>query len=144
MWKKLVSQYSGSAELFQPSNPAAIPDAEHQLGLKMPSDLAACLLESNGIEGEYGLSLVWPISRIVTDNLLFWSNADFKELYMPFDHMLFFADAGNGDQFFYPITGNQLARQDIYVWKHEDDSRAWVAPSLEKYLEWLLSGRIVF
>lgn len=143
MWKELVINLSGNHEFFEPNNAAIISEAENQLGLRMPSDLVSCLLETNGIDGEYGLGLIWPISRIVKDNLNFWSNADFKKLYMPFNHILFFADAGNGDQFFYPIIGNQLSRQDVYVWNHEDDSRTWVAPSLEKYLEWWLSGRIV-
>jgi hypothetical protein len=33
-------------------------------------------------------------------------------------------------------------RQDIFVWDHETDSRTWVAPRLEEYLEWWLDGRI--
>ena len=33
---------------------------------------------------------------------------------MPFDHLLFFADAGNGDQFAFPIVADGVVRQDIY------------------------------
>ncbi len=56
--------------------------------------------------------------------------------------LLFFADAGNGDQFAYSVTGGAIRREDIYVWDHEDDSRRCVAPSLLRYLEWWLSGKI--
>ena len=61
---------------------------------------------------------------------------------MPFDPLLFFGDAGNGDQFAYAIHEAQVRRNDIFAWDHETDSRTWVAPSLERYLEWWLSGRI--
>ena len=30
----------------------------------------------------------------------------------------------------------------VFVWNHEDDSRAWAAPTLERYLEWWLSGQL--
>ena len=33
---------------------------------------------------------------------------------IPFDHLLFFADAGNGDQFAFPIVADGVVRQDIY------------------------------
>lgn len=60
-------------------------------------------MESDGIEGEYDLGLIWLLDRIVEDNLFFRGHTDFKELYMPFDCLLFFADAGDGDQFAFPI-----------------------------------------
>jgi hypothetical protein len=61
---------------------------------------------------------------------------------MPFDNLLFFADAGNGDQFAFPIQAGEVRRPDVFCWNHEDDSRIWVAPSLEKYLEWWLTGKL--
>jgi len=64
------------------------------------------------------------VERIAADNVGFRSNADFRELYMPFDPLLFFADAGNGDQFAFPRTP---PRDEVFVWDHEDDSRRWVA-----------------
>jgi hypothetical protein len=30
----------------------------------------------------------------------------------------------------------------IFVWNHENDSRTWVAPSLEIYLDWWISERL--
>jgi hypothetical protein len=58
---------------------------------------------------------------------------------MPFDSLLFFADAGNGDQFAFPITGARV-RDDVFVWDHESDSRRWYAGSLGQYIDWWLSG----
>jgi hypothetical protein len=79
------------------------------------------------------------LARIVDDNQLFRNNQDFIRLYMPFDPLLFFADAGNGDQFAFRWKAEL---PDIFVWDHENDSRTWVAPSLAKYLEWWLNGTI--
>jgi hypothetical protein len=61
---------------------------------------------------------------------------------MSFNSLLFFADAGNGDQFAFAIRNGQIRSSDVYVWNHENDSRNWVAPSLEKYLTWWLDGSI--
>ena len=58
---------------------------------------------------------------------------------MPFGPLLFFADAGNGDLF---ALLSRIDRSDVFAWNHEDDSRTWVAPSLAKYLKWLLTGQI--
>jgi len=123
-------------------NQADMFACEQALGILLPDDLKSLLAASNGVVGEYGVSLVWPVHRITTDNLQFRSNADFAELYMPFDSLLFFGDAGNGDQFAFPIQAGAVRRPDIFVWSHEEDSRTQIAPSLNKFLEWWVSGRI--
>ncbi|MBR7839654.1 SMI1/KNR4 family protein [Actinospica durhamensis] len=85
------------------------------------------------------MGLVWSIERIAAENLRLRRDADFASLYMPFDSLLFFGDAGNDDLFgLVPHTG----RLDVFVWNHGDDSRMWVARGLGDYLEGWLSGRI--
>ena len=143
MWKELAKQHSSSVVVHAGASESAIQLAERTLAAAFPDDLRGCLLESDGIEGEYGLGLVWPLERIVGDNLSFRGNAEFKELYMPFDCLLFFADAGNGDQFAFPIQAGAIRADDVFVWNHENDSRTWIAPSLSTYLEWWLCGKIV-
>ena len=142
MWQELIEQHSDAVNVRVGASDSAIRFAERTLIVKFPGDLKTLLLESDGIEGEYGLGLVWPLDRIVEDNLSFRRNTEFKELYMPFDCLLFFADAGNGDQFAFPIHAGGIRRDDVFVWNHEDDSRTWAAPSLSKYLEWWLSGKL--
>ena len=61
--------------------------------------------------------------------------------FMPFDSLLFFGDAGNGDMFAFPIVVGPRVNG-AFVWNDEDDSRTWVAPDLAKYLEWWADGRI--
>jgi hypothetical protein len=108
------------------------------LATPFPDDLRQLLAESDGIEGKYGLGLVWNIGRIARDNTAFRANVEFRDLYMPFDGLVFFADAGNGDQFALSLSGNR----EVYVWSHEDDSRTWVAPSVMAYLEGWMTGSI--
>ncbi len=141
-WRELVQRLTPDCEFSPPASPVQITAAEQGLCAALPADLRSLLSESNGIAGEYGLGLVWPVERIAADNLAFRANADFAELYMPFDPLLFFADAGNGDQFAFCLLAGEVRKDDVFVWNHEDDSRTWAAPSLERYLEWWLSGQL--
>jgi len=128
------------------SDPVAIDliaGAERKVGIAFPQDLMNALQESDGIVGKYELALVWPLERIVKDNLTFRNNAEFASLYMPFDHLLFFGDAGNGDQFAYSVArSGRIEDPDIFVWDHENCSRKWAAPNLAKYLEWWITGQL--
>jgi hypothetical protein len=71
---------------------------------------------------------------------MFRRDPDFARLYMPFQPLLFFADAGNGDQFAFVMRDRPT---DVFVWDHESDSRQMVAPRLATYLEWWLDPRVV-
>lgn len=142
MWKSLVEGLGKECRFESQASNFEISEAESKLNVAFPDSLKACLLESNGVFGEYDLGLVWPVERIISTNIEFRENTEFSELYMPFDSMLFFADAGNGDQFFFPLQSSRVRRNDVFVWSHEDDSRNWVAPSMQKYIEWWIEGKI--
>lgn len=142
MWIELVTRLYPSASFAAAVEVPDLDRAGAQLGAALPADLRALLMESDGLTGEHGLGLVWPLSRLVEDNLEFRRNTEFRELYMPFDSLLFFGDAGNGDQFAFTVLDGQVRRPDVFAWNHEDDSRSWVAPDLWNYLEWWADGRI--
>jgi hypothetical protein len=142
MWRNFIQSLSSDCTFNPPCAFASLDIAQERLQIEFPDELRALLSESDGAMGKWGLGLVWPVERIVADNLLYRTNTDFRELYMPFDCLLFFADAGNGDQFAFSICGGAIQRTDIFAWNHENDSRSWVAPSLRTYLEWWLGGRI--
>lgn len=142
MWRKTLQKLSSDLTFKAPASDDEIDGIESALGIAPPDELRSLLAESNGVEGEYGLGLLWDVARIIEDNRRFRSFPDFAELYMPFDCLLFFGDAGNGDQFGFPILGGSIRRPDIFVWNHEDDSRSWVAPSLQTYFDWWLSGKL--
>lgn len=128
----------GEATFSPPASNDDLAAAGAALGAALPPQLRELLSETNGVEGEYGLGLVWEVGRIAKDNTWFRTNDDYRQLYMPFNGLLFFGDAGNGDQFGISLAGNQ----EIYVWDHEDDSRTWVAPTIMGYLESWMTGRL--
>jgi hypothetical protein len=140
MWRPLIAGLVPAAVFAEPVTEQAFAQAEKALGQPVPQHLADLLRETNGVEGEYGLGLVWDIERIVTDNLAFRRNEEFRELYMPFEPLLFFGDAGNGDQF--ALLSPPIDQEDVFAWDHEDDSRTWVAPNVEMYLRWWVDGKI--
>lgn len=142
MWRDLICEFVPDHQFFPAAPIEKIESASAEIGVELPTELQALLLETNGVFGCYELGLVWPVERIVEDNVAFRANINFRELYMPFDSLLFFGDAGNGDQFAFPIIAGRVRRPDIFAWNHEDDSRVWVAPSLRKYFEWTSTGKI--
>jgi hypothetical protein len=140
MWRELVLELTPDATFDPPVTPAAIREAEEALSQPLPIAFRDLLMETNGVRGEYGLGLVWTLQRIVSDNVAFRTSADFAGLYMPFGPLLFFADAGNGDQF--AFLSPPVERDDVFAWDHESDSRRWVAANLEMYLRWWIGGQI--
>lgn len=137
MLRDEISAY-GEVEFASPASQADLVRCSRLLGHPVPSLLAELLLQSDGIEGEWGLGLLWNTSRIGRDNSEFRSDKNFRELYMSFDDLVFFADAGNGDQFAISLRG----AQDVFVWNHEDDSRTWVASTPLDYLKKWQSGEL--
>lgn len=139
-WRKLLEQWTDKCEFSSPASDEMLSSTEKSLGVALPEELRDVLTESNGILGEYGLGLIWNTERIKKDNLAF--RLEYRDIYMPFDSLLFFADAGNGDQFAFAVLNGMVRKSNIFAWNHEDDSRNWVAPSLEEYLQGWLTGNI--
>ncbi|MET9834605.1 SMI1/KNR4 family protein [Streptomyces sp. NPDC006385] len=130
MWRELALEFS-NVELHPPASEDALSLIEERLGQIIPLSLRSLLEETDGINAEYGTEVVWPAERILAENISLRSNEQFKDLYMPFDSLLFFGDNGGGDQFAFVRTPE---REDVFVWDHETDSRSWVSPSLENFL----------
>lgn len=90
MWRERVSGLTKSAVFKSPADESILEEVETVLKVNLPEELHDLLSESNGIEGEYGLSLIWNCERIIADNLRFRNHADFPDLYMSFEQLLFF------------------------------------------------------
>ena len=140
-WKSFVEKLAPDAE-FQPPYSGRFQEAERKLGAPLPGELKNLLRESDGVRGEWGLGLIWKLELIVEVNVEMRTHPDYKRWHMPFEPLLFFADAGNGDQFAFTMVADMERDSRIFAWNHEDDSRVRVAPSLEMYLEWWLQGKI--
>ena len=141
MWREYLEGLGAGVTLAAPASAEAIARAERGLEVELPAELRELLLESDGVTDEYGTELIWPVERILEDNSMFRGNADFAELYMPFDALLFFGDSGGGDQWAFTVLAGRVRRPDVFVWDHENDSRSWAAPSLRVFLRQRLEGK---
>jgi hypothetical protein len=141
-WSEQIVSHQPGARLFGPAPLSRIAATQEGIGVRLPEELAGLLTQSDGVRDVYGSSLIWSAQEIAERNREFRTFPDYPDLYMPFDHLLFFGDAGNGDRFFYPILAGEVRNRDAFAWFHEDDSRVWVAPRLATFIEWWFSGRI--
>ncbi|MER5402456.1 SMI1/KNR4 family protein [Streptomyces sp. NPDC002599] len=137
MWRETAARTFPSVGLREAVQESGLAVAQERLGRTLPAELRALLLESDGVIGHTYTDTVWPLDRIVEQNLLFWSDETLARLYMPFDAFLFFGDNGGGDQFAFV---QRPERPDIFVWEHESDSRRWVAGGLRDYLGRVLNS----
>jgi hypothetical protein len=131
MWREKLLTLHRDLGFHEPARRERLDEVERALSVVLPSDLASLLSETDGVTDPYGTGLVWSTERIISDNRALRASPEFASLYMPFDALLFFADAGNGDQFAFPIAAAG-ARGEVFVWDHEDDSRRWYAGSFEQ------------
>ena len=135
MWRRLIEGMENGCMFHPPASELVIAEAENSLRASLPAVLRELLMETNGVCAGYDSGLIWSVEQIRDTNSAFRDNKYFKELYMPFDNLLFFADEGNGNQYAFVVTNNKITRPDIFCWEHETDSRVWIAPSFEKYIE---------
>jgi hypothetical protein len=133
-WRNLALRLDPTCRFEAPVTRGQIAAAQVALKISLPDELCELFQETDGIEGQFGPSLVWPLARIVSDNIEFRRNPDFPALYMPFDPMLFFGDNGGGDQYAYRILAGGIEYMSVYEWEHETDSRNWFARDLRDYL----------
>ncbi|MFC0213752.1 SMI1/KNR4 family protein [Paenibacillus chartarius] len=141
MWVEFFKGVSEDCTFHNPASLNEIAKVEEQLSAVLPQQLKEILLETNGLKGCYDLGLIWSIDEIMNENMRYRDDY-FKEHYMPFDNLIFFADSGIGDLFCFPVLGKGACKDDVFVWNHENDSRQWVAPTISKYVEWWLHGTI--
>jgi hypothetical protein len=142
MWREFIQSLDPASTFFSGAMVDQLTALEMVVGIELPDDLKSVLMESNGVLGAYGLRLIWSTEEMTQRNLRMRTDPLFLNDSMSFEHLLFFADAGNGDQFAFRIIQGVIRRPGIFVWNHEDDSRTWAAPSLREYLEWWLTGKL--
>ncbi len=142
IWKNTIRSVSTQVYFKDPATEEEVAHIKAALNVDLPLDLLELLKESNGVLDEFGCPYVWSTTQIIRDNQFFRNFEDYKDIYMPFDHLLFFSDSGCGDLFGYAILNGVVQRNDIFVWDHESDSRKWVASSLEDFLAGWIGGEI--
>ena len=137
-FRRRLAERGARLPLAASADAFALDEAERALGVRLPAELRALLAHCNGVRDRVGTYVVWSAAELAPRNAQFRTEQSFRELYMPFDALLFFGEAGNGDQFFYRILSGEVREPDVYRWDHETDSRLWHAPRLETFLEGVL------
>ncbi len=122
------------AREFELREPASAEGIEALVGFSaVPADLIQLLRESDGVYDEFGSAVVWPATELITQNQAMRTTPDFASLYWSFDQILFIGEEGGGDLFGFRLLPDYDGPDSVYLWEHEDDSRAWFASSLEDY-----------
>ena len=141
MWRELITQLDTKSEIVL-SAPVAedqLIDVEQSLAIQFPDNLRGLLLETDGITDIFGVQIIWSIDWIKRNNLANRQDDLVANTFAQYGNLLFFADAGNGDEYAFLITKDKVEKGDVYGWKHEDDKLEWAAASLEEYLKILVS-----
>jgi hypothetical protein len=106
-WKKYFASLQSDCQFAPPASESQLIDVEQALGCGLPMLLREFLLEADGAGvSRYNFPIIWSSAEIQKQNREFRTYAGFRELYMPFDHLLFFAADGGGDQFAYAIQAD--------------------------------------
>jgi SMI1-KNR4 cell-wall len=113
---------------------------EKLFSIQIPKELRNLLYETNGVNDSYGYSLIWSIEKIIRENLNLGERLE--DIYLPFNNLLFFSDARNGDMFGYSISDRSIKQNDIYLWNHGNNEQTQIAPSLNDFVEDWISGKL--
>ena len=151
-WKEYIigldlTDKTSSFDFNVPASDNLLEELQTQFGLKeLPPELEELYRQTNGIDelldGQKIGELIWSIDKVIETNREYRNLPNFKELYMPFDQLLFISDAGNGDLFGFVTLNGKFDRYDIFTWNHESDISTWVAPNLTTFIKWWTNGTI--
>ncbi len=122
-----------------PAAAALLDEAEADLGIALPHDLRDLLTEMDGVDdGAAYLRLILPARGIAEQNRSMRALEGFR---VAFDRLLFFAQAGNGDLYGFPIEAGAVREDTVIEWDHEVDEATRVASSLRDFLHWWATTR---
>ena len=132
----MVVSLAPDAKFAEPTTETRLAALEQTLNVHLPEDLRQLLLEFDGLIADLDAEVVWSVAQIERQNQQFRREKSFRDLYMPFDHLLFFGEDGGGDQFAFAIQADgEIHNPDIFRWEHETDARSWYARGLEQFFE---------
>jgi hypothetical protein len=142
MWRELIHSLEPHAQYAPGASEAQIAELCGAFSLVLSEDLRTLLKESNGVQDPSGFCIIWSTEKISQYNREMRTFPHYSDFYQPFTDLLFFADAGNGDRFAFPIVQGEVQSGPVIAWDHEDDTRKDVVSSLKSYLESWLSGEM--
>ncbi|MEV6597884.1 SMI1/KNR4 family protein [Actinoplanes sp. NPDC051346] len=133
-WRDVVLAVLPGATLAGGVSARAVDAAGELLGAPLPEDLAELLRETGGIIAGDGLAVVWPVERIVRENLELRAGAELD------GDLLFFgggADDGAGER--YACVPTDPSRG-IVAWRQRTGKRRTVATDLADYVIGVLAA----
>lgn len=131
-WRSRIKRCMPESKFFPPASDAMLRKVERALGHGIPDDLKALLRESNGVETPYS-DLVYNTDRLIEVNCTMRS-ADYLADRMPLDHLFFFGEVGDGDEFGFPRNRDGSFGITVFIWSHETDAREEYALGLFDYM----------
>jgi hypothetical protein len=132
-WLRTIDDFGVVVELADPAPEATIDALEDKLGVDLPVDLRSLLLETDGLADDAGGEPVWPVERIVEENLELGRDGDTPALPEGAEAgLLFFGDTGGDDLFAYRLGED---RPDVYLWVAGSSESRWVASDLRSMLD---------
>src|SRR5271154_7064033 len=93
VWREMITEIDTAVTFSDPAAETAIQAATSTLSQELPKHLVSLLRETDGVDGE-DQTWDWKLEEVVTQNTCQRSEPDHVSLYMPFEPLLFFADAG--------------------------------------------------
>ncbi|OJF12666.1 SMI1/KNR4 family protein [Couchioplanes caeruleus] len=129
-WRDVVLAVLPSATLAGGASAQAVAAAGERLGAALPEDLAELLRDTGGVRGRDGVAVVWPVERIVRDNLELRADA-------PSGALLFF---GGGDTELVGCVPTDPSCG-IVAWQRRTGERRTVATDLADYVTRALAGQ---
>jgi hypothetical protein len=124
-----------SIETRPPCSEDALLYAEESLGFALPHDLRGLLRRSNGLyDGAGQWYFVWPLERIVADNLALRAGAESRFQ----AGLVAFGDNGTGAPFCIAVSQDQA----ICWWSPIDTQVQMLADSLDDFIAGWLAGTI--
>jgi SMI1 / KNR4 family (SUKH-1) len=153
-WKSILSNIQTpddrSFEFYEPAQSKLFEEFKQTFKTELPDSLKSLYVQTNGVGELLKINesplligyLILKLEDLITQNLELRQNESFAELYMPFDCLLFFSNAGNGDYFGFRVLNNMIEWDEIYCWNHETDERIRVANNLFDFLTKWVKGEI--
>lgn len=129
---------------YTPATPAQLEYVEQTIGAKLPSDLSALLLQTNGIKtgsAETGDFLIWDCRHIVQahiDHMAFLKMGDLMQK----ASYIFFSDNGCGEHFGYEIDYNTASYSQIGVYYLIENEFRIVTTDMKEWFVGWTSGKL--
>ena len=108
MWRELICSFEPAAQFAAEASEQQLTELGVALDVILSDDLRALLREANGVRDPYGFCIIWSIDEISRYNREMRTFPHYRKDRQPFTDFLFFADAGNGDCFAFPILQGKV------------------------------------